>query len=220
MKIRVGVLIVLICLSGIIYGQETPPNTESDTQMWEAFGIDIEVHPIFKVYLEKQLRYQDRFSNLRSDIMEVGGRLRLNKFAAIRANYRYTIRDNDKRYRFDANLQLNFKVKNFRLATRSRIQSEYIEDGIFNDSELELRNRFKITYRTKKAKLRPYFASELFLGLRDNKRDRNKLRLTLGTDWRVKKRVSIKFFYHFQTDLVPERSERSHIFGTKFNYSF
>jgi hypothetical protein len=218
MKRWVGVFFIILC-GAILIAQDTP-EIDSDAQVWGVLGIDIEVHPIFKIYLEKQYRYQTNFSDLRSDIYEVGGRLRLTGFAAIRGNYRYTIRENDKRYRFDANLQLDFRIKDFSLDTRTRIQSEYIEDNIFNASESELRNRLRVTYRPRGSILRPYIAVELFHGLGENKRERNKLRMTFGSLLRLKSGFSIKMFFHYQTDTVSERSQRRYIFGTKFNYSF
>jgi hypothetical protein len=221
MKKRAVISILVFCAAFSLFSQER----KRDTEFWEAFGVDITLSKIFKIYLEKQLRYENRFTNLEADLMEAGVRFRLNRTLAFRLNYRYVIRKNQKRFRFDVNGQLYFKWKLFkklkplRISLRTRVQREYIEDGIFNDSELELRNRLELTIRLNK-KIWPYLGSELFTGLGDNARDRHKLRLTLGTEWNVKKRVTIKFYYHYQTDTVPERSELTHIFGTKFNYSF
>lgn len=193
---------------------------KKETEFWQSFGIDIRVHKIFKVYLEKQLRYEERLTNLESDIYEMGAKLYLYKFLALRLNYRYTIRKKNKRYRFDGNAYLDFRIKRFDLDFRTRLQSEYIEDGIFNDSELELRNRVQLTYRLNK-KIRPYTGLELFTGLgKNNPRERDKIRFSLGVDWRVTGQATITFFYHFQKDLNPDLNDTSHIFGSKFNYSF
>jgi hypothetical protein len=205
-----------------LWAQE--PNRKRDTEFWESFGVDIQLDNRFKLYLEKQLRYEDSFSNLEADLMEAGIRVRLFKFMTFRVNYRYTIRQNNKRYRFDANLYFNFRLnpskkwQSVRLSSRTKLQKEYKEDGIFNDSEWELRNRLKLEVPFTRP-IRPYLGAEWFKGLGDMGRLRDKLRLTLGVEWRVKGSITIKPFYHFQTDLVSGLSETTHIFGTKLNVS-
>ncbi len=223
-------LICLICCSFSLWGQTTTA-TDTDYGIWQAFGTDITVNPIFKVYLEKQLRYRDKFSNLRSDIMEAGVRVKLRKWIALRLNYRYTILPDRasgatrRRYRFDGNVNLRFKfkvikkLKSLRFTTRTRLQREFIKDGGFVDTEWELRNRLKFLWPLI-PKLSPYFSFEYFKGLGSGARIQDKYRLSLGVEWKITKQATIKPFYHFQRDLVAGISEVSHIFGTKFNYSF
>lgn len=214
-----------VLLTGIVaagWGQEAA-QTQRETEFWEAFGLNITVNKIFKIYLEKQLRYEERFSNLEADFMEAGVRIRLKRFAAVRLNYRYTIRRTHKRYRFDGNLQFNFKVKAsgklkpLRISTRTRLQKEWI-DNVLDEREVELRNRVKMTYRLDK-KIWPYMALEWFKGLGDNAGLLDKIRWTTGVEWNVKKRLMIRLYYHYQKDLVKNLTRISHIFGTKFAVS-
>ena len=97
MRKGIALALLLTCLSIAGWGQEPIP-VDRETGFWEAFGLNITVNKTFKIYLEKQLRYEENFSNLEADFMEAGVRIRLKRFVAFRLNYRYTIRRTHKRY--------------------------------------------------------------------------------------------------------------------------
>jgi opacity protein-like surface antigen len=193
----------------------------ADVEFWQSVGVDFKPAKNFKLYLEKQLRYENKFTNTESDLYEVGLRYRFNKFLDFRVNYRFEYRPNpnEKRNRIDGNLYLNFKWKTFEISNRCRLQQESINDLETSYSELEFRDRIRLTFRGSK-KIRPYFGGEIFIGLGENGEDRNKLRLTAGTDWKLKKRVTLGLFYHYQTFLQSEKNKQINVFGMKFNYSF
>lgn len=212
---RIIIIILILMFSISIFGQIQ----QSKVEYWEAFGIDIRVSKIFKIYMEKQLRYEDRFSDLRADIMEGGVRIKIAKSFFTRFNYRYTIQRDKRKYRFDANIMGNIKLKKFRLSLRSRIQKEFLEDGVFTSTLVEFRNKVVLSYKINK-QFFPYLGGEFFLGLGENKGVTDKTRLSFGLEWNVKKRFRIKFFYHLQKDAVKELNKINNIFGVKFNYSF
>ena len=217
MKKRIVLWVLLIGLLTVVSGAEEG----SDVEFWQSVGIDFKPAKGLKIYLEKQLRYENKFTDMESDLSEIGLRYRLNKLLDLRVNYRFEYRpnSNQKRNRLDANLYLNFGWKAFKISNRCRIQKEYIEKLDNEDSELEFRNRLRLIF-SKNKKIRPYLGGEIFFGLGEDGDDRNKLRLTAGTEWRVKKRVTLTLFYHYQKFLESINSKQSHILGLKFNYSF
>jgi len=213
----------LLCLSFAIFltGQDSVLEKKRDTGFWQAYGISVQVNKMFKVYLDKELRYENKFNNLESDLYGAGVRIRLSKWAALRGNYRYTLRAKNRRMRFDLDLLLDWSIKPWHLDVdvRSVLQREYVKDNVFNDSEWEWRNRLKVTY-TRWKMFQPYVGLEIFSGLGDNAYERNKLRFSLGLDCRLKKRFTITPFYHFQKDTSALLDEAAHILGMKFGYSF
>jgi len=217
MKKTIVLCVVLIGFVMALPGEKDDSNVE----FWQSAVVDFKPAKGLKLYLEKQLRYENKFTYMESDLSEVGLRYRLNKLLDFRVNYRFIYRpmSNQKRNRLDANLYLNFSWNEFEISSRSRLQQEYIETLDSKDSELEFRNRLRITYRKNK-KVRPFFGGEIFLGLGEEADDQNKFRLTAGTDWKVKKRVTLTLFYHYQEFLESTHSKQSHILGFKFNYSF
>ena len=145
---------------------------------------------------------------------------KFNKILSFRLNYRFVSFSGDElRHRFDGNALIDFKISNFHVSNRFRLQNENIEDHDGNYSELEFRDRLGVSFNLSK-KIMPYFGGEIFLGIGDDAAKQNKFRLTAGVVWKVKKRVNIEWFYHFQKELQQDNPDSSHIFGLKFNYSF
>lgn len=206
---------LVICVAFYVFGEEA----ETDLEFWQAFGVDFKPAPGFKLYLEKQLRYEDKLTDLKSDFSEVGLRYKLNNFLRLRVNYRFVSRSGEKRNRFDGNVYLNLRWNAVKISNRTRLQKEFIETLEDTDSELELRNRLRVTFTNSK-KMQPFLGGEIFFGLGEGADKQDKFRLTVGTDWEVKKRVTLTLFYHFQRDLGKDKPDTSHIIGFKFNYSF
>ncbi|MCP4154835.1 MAG: DUF2490 domain-containing protein [bacterium] len=207
-------VIVVICAAAALWGETT-----KDLEMWQAFGVSLKPAKGFKLYLEKELRYEDKLTNLDADLSEVGLRYTLSKLMAFRVNYRFVSLSGEKRNRIDGNVYLNFKLNNLTISNRTRLQQETIETHEEKETELAFRNRLRFQF-IKSKKIRPFFGTELFVGLGEDGDKRNKLRLTVGTDWKVRKRVTLSLFYHFQRDLDKNDPDTSNIVGIKFNYSF
>ncbi len=191
----------------------------NNPKFWTGFGIDWKPTKNFKLYLEKQLRYEETFTNMESDVSEIGLRFKPAKWLAFRVNYRFTSLEGEKRNRLDGNVYFNLKWSNFKLSNRVRLQKEYIDTHDFSDSQLEFRNRLRLTLCKSKV-FQPFAGGEIFIGLGDEGKKQNKLRLTTGLDWKPKKRVTVSLFYHFQRDLAEKTNETFHILGCKFRYSF
>lgn len=215
MKKGIILLTLVICVAFCVFGKEA----ETDLEFWQAFGVDFKPANGFKLYLEKQLRYEDKLTNMESDISEVGLRYKWNKLLSLRVNYRFVSRSGEKRNRFDGNVCLNLKWKAITISNRTRLQKEFIETLEDSESELEFRNRLRVTFTNKK-KIQPFLGGEIFIGLGEGADKQNKFRLTGGMDWKVKKRVTLTLFYHYQKELEKDKPDTSHILGFKFNYSF
>jgi hypothetical protein len=143
----------------------------------------------------------------------------LNEWLGLRVNYRFTYRSEDEiRHRIDGNLLLNLKWKSFRFSNRTRLQSEFIETNESNFSELEFRNRIRITYK-KIQRINLFGGGEIFIGLGENAQDQNKFRLTWGMDWKLKKRITLRLFYHYQRNLIKDDPKSTHILGIRLKYS-
>lgn len=205
---------VIFCTVFPVFSEEAA----ADLEFWTSFGVDLKPAKGLKLYLEKQLRYEDKFTNMDSDISEVGLRYKLNKLLDLRVNYRFVSLSGEKRNRFDGNVYLNFKWNTVKISNRTRLQRESIETLEDIQSELELRNRLRILF-TKNKKIKPFFGGEIFIGLGEKAENRKKFRLTAGTQLKIKKRVSLTLFYHYQRELQKDDPDMQHIFGLKFNVS-
>lgn len=215
MKKGLVVFIIVICSAFNVYGA----GADSDLGLWQSFGVDFKPAKGFKLYLEKQLRYEDTFTNMESDISEVGLRYKASGFLQLRVNYRFASLSGEKRNRFDGNVYLNLRLNAVKISNRMRLQQEFMETSESRESELDFRNRLRVTFVNNR-KIKPFVGGEVFIGLGDGGGKRNKFRLTAGADWAVTKPVTLTAFYHYQRELEKDNPDTSHIFGLKFNYSF
>jgi len=194
-------------------------DSDGVSQFWEIFGVDWKPVKGLRFDLEKQIRYESTFTNIESDITEVGVRYGLTKWLDIQADYRFVNMGTEKRNRLDGNVIVGWHWGSVSISNRVRLQKEFIETTSAKDSELVFRDRLRVTLRRNKA-LRPFAGGEIFLGLGEDGREQNKYRLTAGLEYSVTKKVTLSAFYHFQRDLSEATNETTHIFACAFHYSF
>ena len=81
--------------------------------------------------------------------------------------------------------------------------------------------RFKtgLNYNIKKWKLDPKFSAEIFSRLQDND-GLDKLRLTLGTDYKLTKASEIGMYYRLEKQLQGIYPKTTYILGLSYEYTF
>lgn len=196
------------------------PAAGSDVQFWEQFSLDWKT-PIkgVKLYLEKQLRYQNTFNDTESDLTEVGIRTRIADWIDVRTNYRYISMYNEVRHRVDGNVVLRWEQPGFELSNRARVQQEFIEMPDGKETELMFRDMAKVTLRPARL-LRPYAAGEIFVRSDEEGLAFDKFRIYAGAEYDIVSKVTLSAFYIFQRDVGEKTNETIHIVGARFNYSF
>lgn len=203
------IITLLLLLSFSLYSKK-------ESELWERISIDFDLAKRFNIAIGGELRFDDNFESLESKIAEIGLRYKLSKLLRFRVNFRYTNRGKEREYRVDSNILFNIPIKPFLLKSRFRIQKEFFNNG---GSLIEFRKRVRIYYKKFK-RLSPFIGGEIFLALSTEDYDKqNRFRLTVGTDWKIRKRVVLTAFYHFQKDLLEYKNNLTNIFGFKFSYS-
>jgi hypothetical protein len=190
-----------------------------DVRFWQVFGIDLTPVKRFKLYIEKQLRYEGTLTDMESDISEVGLRYKVTKWLDLRVDYRFESQYREKRDRVDGNVILGWNWKGFSLSNRFRLQKEFIETLSREDAETVFRDRLLLTLRPKN-RLRPFAGGEIFLGLGEDGKKLDKFRLMTGLEYDVNSRVTLSFFYIYQRDLGEKTNESWNVLGGRFRYSF
>lgn len=208
--------IQLFCFSLLLVaGEENPVIAKRDTELWEGVAIDFKLAKRLKGNVAGQLRYNNNVTSLKANLSEIGIRYRLNKWLALRINYRLTNRARDIRHRFDINGQLRLKKHSFQVSLRLRLQKEFIKEV---ETGMVFRSRLRATFHRNK-KICPFLGGELFLGAGDDPENRRQYRLSLGTIWQAQKKLGFTLYYHHQRELVPEQPEIRHIIGLQLDYS-
>lgn len=137
------------------------------------------------------------------------------------------------RHRFALSATGSIKAGRFKLSLRERWQytyrqektvrrydfdNEWWEDKVrAGKSKHLLRSRFKADYDVPKCKVDPYAEVELFNG-----RSLEKVRYTVGADWKIRKKHTLNFFYRYQTvnDRDDDNEANQHILGAGYTFKF
>lgn len=137
------------------------------------------------------------------------------------------------RHRFSVSMTGSTKLGRFKLSLRERWQytyrpettvrrydfdNEWWEDHLrAGKSKHLLRSRVKAEYDVPKCKIDPYADVEIF-----NTDVLEKVRYTVGAEWKIKKKHAVGLFYRYQmlTDRADEAEVNSHILGAGYTYKF
>ena len=225
---RLSILLLsIVALMATVHAQED----QSDLNSWLVAAFEFEPADKVRLGIEGQLRLKDDISVVDQYFGELNAQYKLPHGFRIGAGLRY-IRDNDTRgniqgyenhlrYNFDASYR--HKIKRFGLRYRVRYQNRNELNISKSEGDVHreaLRFRARFTYDFKKWKLDPFLSGELFNRFRARNYDNgfNKYRLSLGTDYKVKKFGRLAFAYLFEKEFNITDPRTFHIF--KLGYTF
>ncbi len=193
---------------------------DNAVQFWQIFDFDWHADQRLTLGLSKQLRYQDTFTVVESDISEVSASYKLENWLSVHGQYRFIAKGDETRNRFIAGLNLKFDLGAISISNRARIQNEHCT---FNDSPSEtswvFRDRIQVTF-CRQRPLRPFVGAEIFLGMNDDSKSEDKFRLSGGLDFHASKAIELSLFYHFEHDLGEKTNETTHVLAGKIGFSF
>ena len=195
-------------------GQQQLEKSE-DTQLWEGLTISVNASKKLECYFSGELRYHKNISELKSNISQIGFEYRMAKWLDMGAHYRLTNRATDIRHRIGTWVKFKWTLNPIRF--NIRLQGER-ESTAGQTADTTVRARLRISLAGKRT-IRPFAGGELFFISDDTINSREKSRLTVGADWKLKKKTSLKLFYHFQ--IIQDLFEREsiHIFGFTLEYN-
>lgn len=94
----------------------------------------------------------------------------------------------------------------------------YFTDDKKAKSDHKLRSRFDVSYNIKHCKFEPFAEMEMYNDI-DNRFAINKIRWTLGTDYKLSKTAKFTVFYRFQ-DHSDEDEVGGHVIGVGYSFDF
>lgn len=166
----------------------------------------------------QQLRLADETFKYHSTLSEIGARFKVNPNFGVKGNYRYVLRPNENRQRWNGDVFLNLGAdeKTFSSSVRVRYQETYklkSEEA----KEAYIRGLFLLNYNLTKTSL-PYASTELFYRA-DDKNELRLVRLTFGLITKLTKKLSFNTFYRIENELNVKFPERYHIVGLLVTYT-
>jgi len=232
-KINKQFFLKLMLLNMVLFSNLNFAQTgDTDWVSWNTLGVNYKVEK-WSFGLEEQFRYKENFSQVDSYFTQLEVGYKLFKGFKLGAGARY-IRNNDNvgsiqgyenffRFQFDGTYK--HQINNLEIEYRFRYQNKNelgvsTDDGDYPTHTFRLKTSFE--YNFKNWKLDPKFSAEIFNRFQEKEDDNgySKYRLTLGTDYKLKKMGKIGLFYRFEKELNVDLPDIKNIIGLKYIYSF
>ena len=189
----------------------------SDAKLWTGISVNKKINDL-EISFSEELRFDENVSHVDKFFSELGAKYKLIKGLYVGVNYRYS-RDNDyesrnydMNHRIDFGLTYKYKVNDFRLSFRTKIQTKSALPEE-NNSTFS-RNKFVVKYKLNE-KISPFVFYEFYYQFNDEKII-NRTRISLGSSYKLNERSSVKFFYMFENKFNTKNLEHNHVYGVSY----
>jgi hypothetical protein len=226
-KLQAYLFILSITISSIGYTQNN-----NDFGSWSTLALEYKFNKKLSFGLEEQLRLKENISQIDEYFTEISTEYDLTKNFSIGAGARF-IKENDNEgkiqgyenhFRFQLDAAYKHKIDQFSLKYRLRYQNKNelgisTSEGDYANQHIRLKT--SIGYNIKNWKLDPDFSAELFNHFEKNEENGfDKYRLSIGTDYDLKKYGKINLYYQFEKELNSTNPNSLNVIGLKYKYTF
>jgi hypothetical protein len=222
---------ILLCCAISVVAQDGTYVEVRDLETWSTIKLEYKPNKKWTLGLEEQLRLKDNSSTVNEyftqfevgykvlDNLELGGALRYIRENDDQGN----IQGYENHFRFHLDATYKYKFGGFRFNHRVRYQNKNELgldeiDGDYVKHTLRFKTGFR--YKIKNWKFDPKVSAEVFHRseeLEDN--GFNKIRFTLGTDYKIKGAGKIGLFYRMENQLNVSYPKTTNIIGFKYTYT-
>jgi hypothetical protein len=214
---RIISLAFLLC-SVILFGQNT-----TDIQYRFAPSIDYKINKKLKVAFNYRYDLYKDLDVFKSNLFEVSTKYEITKTIEIETGYRFTTSFLEDSHRIFLGVKYSYKLKDFKLSFASKYQ---FSTGSFDQDYMQyyknpsnmFREKFSIEYNIPNSKMSLYLAPEVFLKYKNESIDFNRMRYTIGGDYKLKYGNSFGISVFYDDKVNPQKADRV-VFSTKYNLS-
>lgn len=192
----------------------------SDAKLWTSVTVNKKYND-FKFSISEELRFNENISHVDKVFTELGVQYKVSavKGLYLGLNYRFN-RDNDyesENYdfnqRIDFSLAYKYKLNDFKLSFRTKMQSKTAPSN--ENNPLFNRNKLSIRYKANKI-FAPFISYEFFYQFNDQNTI-NRTRVSMGTSYKINKRNNLKLFYTFENRFNTNNLRNNHIWGISYS---
>ncbi len=200
----------------------------TDVLSWSSVAVEYEPDKVWNFAAEGNLRLKTNISELDEYFGELTVSRKFFKDFKLGLGLRY-IWENDNtgniqgtRQNFRYHIDASFRIEPGDFTTKFRIRYQD-KNELGDDDEHVKRLRFKtaLGYNFSNWKLDPEISGEIFGRISGDDTDySDRYRITIGTDYKIKKAGKIDIYYGIQSDFDAADRETYHILGLKYAYTF
>ncbi len=200
---------------------------EDDFEVRNEFQLELELTDDLELNSENGIKVSENASSVRELYSELSLSFDFFKFFQATLAYRYTREHEDMQYyindhRLASDLEVDYEINRFELEFRTRLQIEYIgyySSPTGNVPRVQDRNKFTVGYDINDNHFTPYISVETYLGLTAYQGNHyNKIRYTIGTDYKINKRMDMEFYFRFQEEINEAAPLTRYIVGVEYSY--
>ena len=167
-----------------------------------------------KLDCEQSLRLSGKEQSFKQTFTELTFKYEIIDDLSVIIPIRYAIFDDKVKNRITLGGIYKIRMKPIKIRFKSRYQSTHEKD---KDPDELYRNKIYAHYRLNK-KFEPFFTYEVFHPANSNDKLLNEYRFSLGTDFDLPRKRSLKLYYQFKVeDLNKKSPDKAHIMGLTLN---
>jgi long-subunit fatty acid transport protein len=193
-------------------------------ESWTSAEFNYKFNKKFDFDIAQNLRLQKNSSQLERTFSQVGINFKPNKNFKFGIGYRFIWEQKSSsiqtEHRWNLDGAYKFEVGELSGQTRIRFQNgkEFPLSENFADKHLRL--KLKLDYNIKNWKFDPEFSSEIFRAVgNESTKNFNKVRFTIGTDYKLHKKHSISIFYGLEKDLNETYPKATYLVGVGYKFT-
>ena len=167
-----------------------------------------------KLGCEQSLRLSGKEQSFKQTFTELTLSYKIIDDLSVIIPIRHAIFDDKVKNRISLGGAYKIGMKPFKIRFKTRFQKTYEKN---EDPDEVYRNKLYAHYKLSK-KLEPFFSYEIFHPANSNNHSLNEYRFSLGTDFDLPRKRSLKLYYQFKVeDLNKKRPDEAHIIGLTFS---
>lgn len=155
-----------------------------------------------KLDCEQSLRLSGKEQSFKQTFTELTFSYKIIKDLSVIIPIRYAIFDDKVKNRITLGGVYKIGMKPFKVKFKTRFQSTHEKD---KDPDELYRNKIYAHYKLNK-KLEPFFSYEIFHPANSNDHSLNEYRFSLGTDFDLPRKRSLKLYYQFKAEDLNKKS--------------
>ena len=196
-----------LLFSRLLYGAE---DFESRNTISYGFKLPYSI----KLDCKQSLRLSGKEQSFKQTFTELTFKYEIIDDLSVIIPIRYAIFDDKVKSRITFGGVYKIGMKPIKIRFKTRYQSTHEKD---KDPDELYRNKIYAHYRLNK-KFEPFFTYEVFHPADSNDNSLNEYRFSLGTDFDLPRKRSLKLYYQFKVeDLNKKSPDKAHILGLTFS---
>lgn len=221
-RLQIPILVIFLSVSLGVFAQK------QDFRTWWAVELEGEVFNLIDYSISPELRLWDNSTGFASVLAELDLSAPVTKFFRLGGMYRYqyaNIRSKQEAFvnRMGMYAEFDTRIDRLRMAYRAMYQQEYVNIStreLGNVAESQHRHKISFRYRGKGWDITPGISAEMFFTINPGWLSyQQKLRLSAGAKYKIKKGLNLGIAYKFQQEYFENNPLTSHIIKTSIEFS-